>query len=348
MKILYQIPSLTTIYAGRTIYNGYKNAFLDLGHKFKPYTADDNFKEIMEDYHPDILITGLTRWSLRYLDINLLKKYRKKGLNVLANTPFWRSPLSKLRINETSGLENNSEYVNLIKNGLFADAYISPCEQFDERMAGFEKGTGCKYHTVPLAADKMIIKGHFDNKFKADISFIGTNLPEKRAYFKKYVFPLAKKYNLRLYGQDWTLLDRSKGWVQRFGQYFNIHSLAAIQKPKLQLEDEATIYNSSLISINIHEDYQKKYGGDCNERTFKIPLAGGFEITDNVRCIRQYFTSDEMIVAKDGNDWLQKINYYLKNPEKRHTFIQKARRKVLQHHTYHNRVARLIEIVNII
>lgn len=34
MKILYQVLDVNTIYAGRTIFNGYKNAFEDLGHTF--------------------------------------------------------------------------------------------------------------------------------------------------------------------------------------------------------------------------------------------------------------------------------------------------------------------------
>jgi len=347
MKILYQIPSLTTIYAGRTIYNGYKNAFLDLGHEFRPYTADDDFVEVMDEYKPDILITGLSNYSLKYLDLDLLSKYRKKGLKVLVNVSFWSSPMSKLRINETSGLKDNKAFVDIIKSGRLGDAYFNSCEQFDERMIGFEKGTGFPYHTIPLAADKTIIKENFDKRFVADISYIGTNLPEKSQFFKEFVFPLGKKYNLKLYGQDWTLLDQALGWAQRFGQYFNIHWLANIRKPKLQLNDEAKIYSSSVVSINVHEDYQKKFGGDCNERTFKIPLAGGFEVTDDVACIRKYFEADkEMIIAKDKEEWLEKIEYYIKHPEEREALIKAGQARVLKDHTYHNRAIQLLEIID--
>jgi len=347
MRILYQIPSLTTIYAGRTIYNGYKNAFLDLGHEFKPYTADDNFQEMMDLFKPDILITGLSGWSLRYLDLDLLAKYRQKGLKVFVNIPFWSSPMSKLRINETPGLKENKEFVELIKSRRIGDIFFNSCGQYDERMAGFEKGTGTKYETIPLAADKTIIKENYDESFKADISYIGTNLPEKRQFFKRYVFPLAKKYNLKLYGQDWTKFDQALGWVQRFGQYFNIHMLAGIQKPKLKLDDEAKVYTSSAVSFNVHEDYQKEFGGDCNERTFKIPLAGGFEVTDDVRCIREYFVEgEEMVIAKNPGDWVEKIEYYLKNPEKRDPIILKGKEKVARFHTYHNRVDQLLNIYN--
>ncbi len=345
MKILYQIPSLSTIYAGRTIYHGYKNAFIDLGHEFRPLTADDDMEAILNEFQPDILITGLSNYSLRYLDLEVLKRFRQKGLKVAVNIPFWQSPLSKFRVNETPGLKDNLEFVKLVSSGDFGDVFFNICEPGDERMKGFKETTGKSYETIPLAADKIALQdSHSEPRFNADISYIGTNLPDKRAYFQEYVFPLAKKYNLKLYGQDWTKTDQALGWVQRFGQYFNVKPLATIRKPKLQLNDEATIYASSKISINVHETYQKEFGGDCNERTFKIPLCHGFEITDDVACIRKYFIADkEMVIARNKKEWFEKIEHFLKNPEERKPIIEAGRARVLRDHTYHNRATQLIK-----
>jgi spore maturation protein CgeB len=214
-------------------------------------------------------------------------------------------------------------------------------------MDGFKKETGYDYITIPLAADKMINFPEFSEKFKADISYVGTYLPEKKDFIQQYVFPLRQKYDLQLYGQDWTLYDQTAGFVQKVGQYFNIPIIRSLQKPKLQLEDERRIYNSSLFSINIHEEYQKKFGGDCNERTFKIPLCGGFEITDDVQCIRKYFKEgEEIVIAKNKEDWFSKIEYYTKNPDKRLSIIEAGRKKVLAEHTYHNRVEQIVGLYN--
>jgi spore maturation protein CgeB len=115
--------------------------------------------------------------------------------------------------------------------------------------------------------------------------------------------------------------------------------------PSLKLEDERKIYSSSIISLNIHENYQKKFGGDCNERTFKIPACGGFEITDYVKCIGKYFKDGkEIIMAKNKDDWFDKIDYYIKNPEKRISIIENGRKVVMRKHTYHNRVKQLIKL----
>lgn len=346
MKILYHFPH-PTIYAGRTIYTGYKNAFEDMGHQFATLTADDrNQKELFANYAPDIFITSLHRYFLKYLDLEALEKAKKKGTKVFVNVPFWSSPMSKIRINEAPSLKNDKRLLELVTNGL-GHVYYNVCEENDDRMEGFAKTTGYKHVTIPLAADKIALKPHFVEKFVSDIAFVGTYLPDKRKFFNECVFPLGKKYNLRIYGQDWTLEDRLLGWIQRLGQYFNVPYLKKARKPKLAVNEEADIYKSSLISINVHENYQRLYGGDCNERTFKIPLSGGFEITDDVACIRKYFKEgEEIVIAKNKDDWFDKIYYYIKQPEERQKIIEAGRARVLAEHTYHNRIQKIIDIYN--
>lgn len=345
MKILYHDPNPNTIYASRTIHNAYKNAFEDLGHEFRFFTPDDEIRTVFNEYRPDIFFTSLTHFHFKYLDINLLKDFKQSSnLKVFIHIPFWMSPLSKLRINEGKSLKDDIGLLKIIQSGV-GDCYYNPVEGNDFRMDGFESTTGYKHHTIPLAADSSIISPEYDDLFQADISFIGTYLPEKRMFFKERVMPLRSNYKLKLYGQDWTFLDRALGWVQRGGQYFNMPYIRSLRKPKLKLGDERKIYNSSLISINVHEEYQRKFGGDCNERTFKIPLAGGFEITDDVACIHKYFKAgEEIVVAENKQDWFDKINYYIKNPDKRLEIIEKGKARVAKDHTYHNRVGQIIDI----
>lgn len=344
LKICYHFPSLETINAYRTIYNGYKNAFQDLEYEFVTYTANDNLKEFLEKERPDIFFTASHFYYRKFIDYRILSEYRKKGMKVFVKIDFWNSPIEKGRINEAKSLKDDITAVNMIKEGLLGDYFYHVVEQNDERMEGFEKVTGYKYFTIPLAADKIILKNAFDKRFKADISYIGTYLPQKRKYMKKYLFPLKEKYDLKLYGQDWSLFDRMLGSIQKVGQYFNIPLIKSIRKPKLKLEDEAKIYSSSAISVNIHEEYQREYGGDCNERTFKIPLCGGFEITDNVSCIKKYFKEDEIVIANSSKDWFEKIDYFIKNPDKKIQYIKKGMNRVLTDHTYHNRVKEIIKI----
>lgn len=349
LKILYHLPNPDTIYAGRTIYFGYKHAFEDLGHEFRTLTQNDNQEELLSEYSPDIFFTSISPLTFRYLDLKLLKMAKKKQTKVFVNTPFWKSPMSKMRINETQSLSENKQWIKLIQSGNFGDIYYNITEQGDPRMDGFKKTTGYKCHTILLAADKSIIFPEFDKKFQADISYIGTYLPGKKKILDEQVKPLIKKYKTKIYGQDWTTLSRFLGFAQRVGQYLNIPYLKSFLKQPLQLEDERRVYSSSLISINIHEEYQKNYLGDINERTFKIPLAGGFEIVDNVPSIKKYFEiGKEIVVAKNINEWFEKIDYYISNPKERENIIKAGSKNVLMHHTYHNRISTIIKLFKLL
>lgn len=318
-----------------------------MGHEFRPFTADDNLADLLESYRPDIFITASHHYYRKYLDFDLLRRFRDEGLFVLVKIDFWNSPISAMRINEARSLKDDKSAIELIASGAMGDAFFHVLEQNDQRMEGFKKITGHDYHTIPLAADKTLLRPDYDKRFTADISYVGSNLPDKRNFFKQYVFPLGRTHALRIYGQDWTHMDRALGWIQRGGQYLNIKYLAKIRKPKLALEDEARIYASSVVSINVHEEYQRVYGGDCNERTFKIPLCGGFEVVDNVACIKKYFDAGkEMIVAENNIEWSEMVEYYLNNPDERLPIIEAGRQRVLRDHTYHNRAEQIIAIRN--
>ena len=74
-----------------------------------------------------------------------------------------------------------------------------------------------------------------------------------------------------------------------------------------------------------------------NQRTFKIPACGGFEICDNVTALRRYFTENEMVTAGiNAKDWRKKIDYYLENEEERIMIQRAGTRRALKNHTYHN------------
>ncbi len=345
MRILFFVPHLNVVNAGRTIYHGYKNAFVDMGHDFRFLTAEDNQNEVFSDFNPHILFTGLNSYILKFLSLKALQEQKRKGMKVFVNTPYWNSPLSKLRVNETPSLSDNMENIKLIKSGKYGDVYYNVAMQGDKRMEGFEKATGYKHYTIPLAADKKLHFFEYADKFKCDISFLGTNLPDKREFIRELIKPIKKTYNVKFFGQGWTTRDRVIGSISIAGKYFNIPVLKSLQKPKLALEDERRIYSSSTISLNIHEKYQRELGGDCNERTFKIPACGGFELCDDIRGISEYLKiGKEIVVAKNLDDWIEKIEYFIDKPKERQKIIQAGQTRVLQEHTYNKRVEYVLEI----
>lgn len=341
------MPYPTTIYANRTIYNGFKNAFESLGCTFITYTPDDELEFFLDQNQPDMFITASHFFFRKQLDYQILKKYRQKGMLLLTKIDFWDSPLGKLRVNEAPSMKDDTTAKDLITKGLLGDIYYSTATEADGRMKGFREFAKQGFITVPLAADHLTLKPHYQERFAGDILYLGTNLPQKRKFFKEWVLPLKKEYDVRLYGQDWTSYDRMVGRAAKAGQFFNIPGLRSIQKPKFDLNDEADMYASAKILINIHEDYQRHYGGDCNERTYKIPYCGGFQIVDDVAVIREYFKdSEEIVIAKDKDDWFDKVSYYYTHEKEAQAIAEAGRKRVLRDHTYVNRAKQILDLLD--
>lgn len=350
MKIAFHNPYPTTINAYRTIAKWFENAFVDLWYEFWYFTPDDDFQAFFDTFQPDIFITATHFLYQKYIDHEYMKVLRKeRKLVVFAKLDFWDLPqgTNQLRISEAKVMKNDIRLIEKIKSWVIADIFFHVVEQDDERMNWFSEVTWFSYATIPLAVDKTLIETVVVEKFKADISFIWTNSPDKQEIFQERLFPLRGQYNTKLYGQDWTRMDRMLWWVQRAAQYFNIPVLRSIRRPKLGFEDEGSIYRSSKICINLHEKNQLLCWWDCNERTFKIPAFWWFQIVDDVACIKKYLKEwVEIVIAKNTDDWYKKIKYYMNHPNDREKIIESWKRRILEEHTYHNRVKQIITIYN--
>jgi spore maturation protein CgeB len=344
LNVAYHYPAAGTIYAHRTIHNGFRRAFEDMGHEFHTFTPDEPLERFLERARPEIFITASHFFYRKQLDYWLLRRWRERGMTMVTKIDFWNSPLHG-RINEAKSMKDDHEALRLIGEGLLGDFYFHVVEQGDPRMEGFESTTGQRYVTIPLAADKTLLPVHEVGEYASDVAYVGTWLPAKQRFFEQALFPLREQFDVRIYGQDWTRVERAIGFAQKVGQYFNLPLLRSLQRPKLTFEQELQIYRSAKVSVNIHEDYQREVGGDCNERTFKIPLAGGFEVTDDVACIRTYFEAGrEIVIAGSPAEWREKVVHYLRNPAERQAIIDAGQARVLRDHTYHNRAAQLLEL----
>jgi len=344
VRVAYHYPAPSTIYAQRTIHRGFMHAFEDLGHSFHTFSPGTPLAEFLEVAQPDIFISASHFFYRRQLDYELLARWRDRGMTLITKIDFWNSPLHA-RINEAKSLKHDTEALALIRAGRLGDVYFHVVEQDDPRMDGFVDQAGVQFATVPLAADRTLLPVQESADFAADVAYVGTWLPDKDRFFREALAPLRREFDVRVYGQDWTRRERIAGLVQRAGQYFDIPGLRSLQKPRLDYRDELTIYRSARVSVNVHEHYQRQAGGDCNERTFKIPLAGGFEVTDDVSCLRRYFEPDvELVIATSAADWREKVIHFLRHPEERQPIIDAGRRRVLRDHTYHNRAEQLLAL----
>jgi spore maturation protein CgeB len=345
MKILYSIPNPQSVYAARFIYHGLRNAFLDLNHEFRALSSDDDLKAVLRTYRPDIFIYSLNSYHLKFLQLELLDQYRREGLVVFCQVRAWQ-PLPSVDASglATGGLKNHRKHRELIANGLAGDVLWHCFEQDEPLMDGFVEGTGHTFETIHLAADRTLYFPEYEERSVCDLAYVGSFLPGKRRFIRQNVLPLGTRYDLRIHGSDWSFGDRLLGHVQRLGQYLDIGPLKGIRELPVSLEQERKLYSSARICLNVHEEHVRRTGSEINERVFKILACAGFQLCDNVRLVRHFFTDAELVIADSGSDWRDKVDHYVRHPDERAAIAENGRRSVLAKHTYHHRAEQILGI----
>lgn len=331
MKILYHIPYPYTIGAEYWIYRGWKDAFIDLGHNFMELTASDNWQKKINEFKPDIFFGA---------NLDDIKKYKNFLLDLRRR---------RIKVFLGIGCLMSAEELEIIKNFEIADIYFS--DQEPGSMLEFTETTKRKYYVMHHAADKKI---HFPTqavaKYNYDIVYLGAKLPEKKWFFENVLIPLTKKYKVGIFGPCWTFRDNFLRLAAKFSKKIKFsRAVSFLNKFRVIIpeNEENQLYSSAKISLNFHgrkKDNQPYL--TLNQRTFKIPACGGFEICDYVPALRKYFNEDEIVVIASLNpqDWFNKIDYYLNHEKERKAIQEKGTARALKDHTYHNRVEKIVEL----
>ena len=96
-------------------------------------------------------------------------------------------------------------------------------------------------------------------------------------------------------------------------------------------------------TINTHGDFMR-YGG--NMRLFEACGVGTFQITDDRPGVAQWFTPGEHLVTYRDHDHLRDLAaYYLAHDDERQRIAAAGQAHVHAHHTYDQRMARLMALV---
>ena len=107
-------------------------------------------------------------------------------------------------------------------------------------------------------------------------------------------------------------------------------------------EKMVKIFAQSKIALNIHILTQPCGG---NLRLFEIPSAKTFQIVD--KCPSDWFIDGhEIVLFKNKNDLLSKINYYLNNDHERIRICNNGFKRLVKEHTYEHRVKELLNTMH--
>lgn len=180
-----------------------------------------------------------------------------------------------------------------------------------------------------------------EEKFKSDISFIGSlngnYYSIRREIIAKICKNFGNKYKIKLFGQK----------IKRVENYYDILKSFHTNK-RVFFEDFKKVCLGSKIILDIPSDQALKEEGALSQKIFMITGCGGFLLTHYIKGIEEFFEiGKEIEVFKNEEEIYKKIEYYIKNEDKRKEIAERGNRKTLNEHLYKNRLKKIFEICKI-
>ena len=175
------------------------------------------------------------------------------------------------------------------------------------------------------------------------------NYQKKKYFIDEILLPLKEKYNVGIFGPYWNILDNFKRGLAKISRTLHLEKINKVindSRISISYEDENKLYSSAKICLNYHEkeNNNEHYHQILNQRSFKIPSCGGFQIIDNLNYLDKYYSEEEMVSCSNKEEWFEKIDFYLKNEKLREKFSIKAQERTHKDHLYENRISEILKL----
>lgn len=198
-----------------------------------------------------------------------------------------------------------------------------------------EKRGAKKSFFLPCAADPDIhapvsISEKEKEKFGADVVFVGTYANEKRS---EYLERLCNDgYNIKIYGDGWKKHPKNSCLWKR----------KCIQSKALYCEDMSKVLNASKITLAFVREHNDETLA-C--RTYEIPATGGFMLHQRTAKTAEALEEDkEGVFFSSYEEMKEKIDFYLKNEDKRKEIIKNGRERIMHEDLFIHRIRYIVEV----
>jgi len=302
------------------VQGGFADALKSAGWKviFRLPRSKLETRQCIEFYNISLVLTQ-NNYGVRQLPVNVIND---KNIGVICHAFCYNDN------NDT--FEPFSENVNpgdveLLKkiNNLVMHSQHEP--EANERWFGNWARDGFKFIFTPHAANiTRLFPSAFD--IQRDTIFIG-NASHKPQAIKEWIIPILKKQNLRhqIFGGGW----------QNFG--VNAQHLPP------HYDNFNNMYPTSAVCLNLHSDPQRDMNVLFNDRSFIVPLCGGFSISDSSLATR-YF-ENVVPIAKTPKEYKELTLDYIVNVEERSKVIYESAKIVANNHTYSHRLQDIFKLM---
>jgi len=171
-----------------------------------------------------------------------------------------------------------------------------------------------------------------DERFKADLSFLGNRLPDREARVEQFFLEPAALLPKRRF------LIGGNGWETK-GMPSNVRHVGHVYT-----RDHNAFNTSPLAVLNIARDSMATTGYSPATRVFEAAGAGACLITDAWIGLELFLKEgEEVLVARDGKDVADHVE--MLTPDRAKAIGDAARRRIMAEHTYARRGAEVDSIL---
>lgn len=213
---------------------------------------------------------------------------------------------------------------------------------------------GAKPVHIQMAANPDVYKP-YPLAREYDVTFVGQNYLDRQEYMA-YLY--RNGIDARVWGPNWGNAVKPRNLPGRLLQRFGLYrpALPADRLGPVLSDDELIkMYSRSKISLNFSEVLvqDEKYSKGAIKRhirlrDFEAPMSGAFYMTGYQDELKDYYVIDREIVCYDTKkELLEKIRYYLKNPEEAEAIRKAGLARALKDHTWENRFRQLFDIIGL-
>lgn len=114
---------------------------------------------------------------------------------------------------------------------------------------------------------------------------------------------------------------------------------------EIPVEMARSFYSHTLVNLNFHQKGQIEEYIDVNERTFIIPACGGFQISDHPMAMDDIFTDDTITAIGDPKLYVELVEHFVQNPQKRLDQIEDSQELVFTRYTLFHSMEKLMGFI---
>lgn len=175
------------------------------------------------------------------------------------------------------------------------------------------------HHPFALSEDEQ-------RRYGCEVGFVGTLVPD------------------RLYGERIAALEALREFDLGIWSVHEVPaSLRRFYRGAALGEEMLRATAAGAIALNPHGDFMR-WGG--NMRLFEACGVGAFQLVDDRPGVREWFRDGEHLVIYRDRDHLRAlVRYYLAHDDERRQIADAGRAHALAHHTYDQRMARFVELI---